>query len=107
MILLEDGRKIVQILKQLNYNQATALSGSMLSQLFFQSKVIDQPPIQLMSQFDEFLRKKILVRSDGKIYSTIRIVPFNEFYFIVDSPMVASTGGLEKYFSRIIKSKIL
>lgn len=99
MLALEEGKKVVQKLKQLGYNQATILKGSNLSQLFYESKIINKSSIRFMDQYNEFIRMGILVSVDEKIYSTIRVVPFDNYYFIVDSPLLASTGGIDKYYS--------
>ena len=99
MITLEDGKGIIGLLKNLNYNQGTALNQGFLSQLFYQSKMVEESLFQPLSQFNEFFKKGILAKDNKKIYSTIRIVPFNQFYFIVDSPAVSSTATAERYFS--------
>jgi len=99
MITLEDGKKIIEFLKDINYSHDAALKAYPLSQLFYQSMMIPESSFQSIDRFSEFLKKGILARDNGKIYATIRIVPFNNFYFIADSPFVASTSTTERYFS--------
>jgi methylase of polypeptide subunit release factors len=100
MIVVEQGQRLAQILKNHHYDMSSALEDNALAQLFFQSRAV---PIERAQRdivaFKELCDQKILIRENGQVYATLRVVPYQERLFIVDSPILASTQGADQYYS--------
>ena len=91
--------KLVESLDRVGYNEAVCSSNGYLSRLFYQSQEVELPlPIKLDEELQPFVGS-LIVEKAGKIYSEVRIVPFNGLFFVVDSHALASTGGRDNYYS--------
>ena len=94
----EDAELLLEILKEVNYMKDAPVSDSLLSLLFYQSKGVDSAQLKGL-HYEDLLKRGILIRENGVIYASIRVVFFRGNYFIVDSPRIASSGTVDHFHS--------
>ena len=98
MLKEEDAELLLEILKEADYSKSFAVSDSLLSLLFYQSRGVDSAQLE-GSYYGDLLERRILIRENGVVYASVRVVFFRGNYFIVDSPYMASSGGVNHFHS--------
>ena len=98
MLKEEDAELLLETLKESNYSKDAAVSDSLLSLLFYQSRAVNNTQLEV-SYYEDLLKRGILIRENGVVYASVRVVFFRGNYFIVDSPHIASSGGVDHFHS--------
>ena len=98
MLKEKDAKLLLEILKEADYDTNFTVWDSPLSLLFYQSKGVDNSLLK-ESFYKDLLEKRILIREKGMVYATVRVVFFRGNFFMVDSPHIASTGGINHFYS--------
>ena len=103
MIEIENANQLIKFLNKSGYNSRVLESNDQLYKMLFKSEKV--PYTNLSADFnkkiDELSNFNIILKDSDGFNSTIRIVPFKNYWFIVDSQVVAATqpGGLNNYYS--------
>lgn len=98
MLKEHDAERLLEILKEADYSKNFRVLDSQLSLLFYQSKGVDSSQLE-DSFYEDLLEKGILMQEKGMVYASVRVVFFEGNFFMVDSPHIASTGGISHYHS--------
>ena len=98
MLKEHDAKHLLEILKEADYSKNFRVLDSQLSLLFYQSKGVDSYQLE-DSFYEDLLEKGILMQEKGMVYASVRVVFFEGNFFMVDSPHIASTGGISRYHS--------
>jgi len=98
MLKEQDAKRLLEILKEADYSSNFTVWDSPLSLLFYQSKGVDSSKLE-DSFYKYLLDKGILMQEKGMIYASVRVVCFGGNFFMVDSPHIASTGGISHFHS--------
>ena len=98
MLKEQDAERLLEMLKKADYGNNFTVLDSPLSLLFYQSKGVDNSQLE-DSFYEDLLEMGILIREKGMIYSSVRVVFFRGNFFMVDSPHIASTGGISHFHS--------
>ncbi len=98
MLQEKDAERLLEIIKQVASSETSTVDGSQFSLLFYQSKGVDRAQLK-GPYYKELLDKKILIRENQLVYATVRVTSFRGNYFMVDSPHIASRGGVKDFYS--------
>jgi len=102
MISVKDGKRLIQFLENQGYTPTSFRENSLLVRLFnLMEKVpLSQIPYDSRERFKKELNTEMMITDDEFLYSTLRVIPFWDCWFIVDSPSLSSTdGGFGVYYS--------
>ena len=105
MLQEEDAERLLEILKKVANSETSIVDDSPFSLLFYQSKGVNGAQLGDL-YYKELLEKKILIRENQLVYATVRVVSFRGNYFMVDSPHIASRGGVKGFYSNNFDSLI-
>ena len=93
MIEIENANQLIKFLNKSGYNSRVLESNDQLYKMLFKSEKV--PYTNLSADFnkkiDELSNYNIILKDSDGFNSTIRIVPFKNYWFIVDSQVVAAT----------------
>ena len=98
MLKEEDAERLLEILKKVANSETSIVDDSPFSLLFYQSKGVNGAQLGDL-YYKELLEKKILIRENQLVYATVRVGSFRGSYFMVDSPHIASRGGVKDFYS--------
>jgi len=98
MLKEHDAEQFIKILKKADYGTNFTVLDSPLSLLFYQSKKVENS-LLVDSFYKALFEMGILIREKDMVHSSVRVVFFRGNFFMVDSPYIASTGGINHFHS--------
>tara|TARA_B100000315_G_C14558041_1_gene579150 strand:- start:209 stop:1267 length:1059 start_codon:yes stop_codon:yes gene_type:complete len=105
MISIKEARKLTSFFASNEYSYDSLEKNEILYRIFNKSEEIsvNDIPQELYHKLESFLDSKVLVKNNGHVSSVVKIIPFMDCWFFVDSPILASATDKmrELYISNV------